>query len=158
MDNKFLIRKMNDKDIEDALKVENRSFSIPWSRQMFIDELKNPCAIYFVAEISEIIVAYVGMWIIMDEGHITNIAVDPLYRRSKVGSGLMKKIIETATEKQIRGLTLEVRANNTAAISMYKSFGFKVEGRRKAYYSDNGEDALIMWYYNQGDYNQGDGS
>jgi len=114
---------------------------------MFLDELENIRARYFVAEVSGIIVGYAGFWIIMDEGHITNIAVDPSFRRMKIGSRLLEKIIETARENEVRALTLEVRKSNAAAISMYEKFGFKVEGIRKNYYSDTHEDAYIMWRY-----------
>ena len=91
--------------------------------------------------------AYAGLWTIMDEGHITNIAVDPSYRRMGIGSRLMESVIEIAQRSKLRGLTLEVRVSNTEAISMYKRFGFKIEGLRKNYYSDTHEDAFIMWYY-----------
>lgn len=138
---------MKYEDIDSVLVVEKKSFTIPWSRLMFFDELQNPRARYFVADASGIAVAYAGFWIIMDEGYITNIAVDPMYRRMKIGTRLMQKIIETARESKLRGLTLEVRTSNAAAISMYKNFGFRVEGLRKNYYSDNHEDAFIMWYY-----------
>lgn len=145
MENEFAIRKMCSKDIDKVLEVEKCSFTIPWSKAMFRQELQNTSRLYLVAEISNAIVAYAGLWIIIDEGHIMNIAVDPSYRGLKIGKGLMQEILDIARKKQLKGLTLEVRAGNTQAISLYKSFGFEVEGRRKAYYSDNQEDALIMW-------------
>lgn len=141
------IRRMMAEDIDGIVGVETRSFTIPWSKQMFLDELSNPLALYYVAACDGKIVAYAGLWLIIDEGHITNIAVDPSWRRQKIAAELMRKIFETAAEYGLRGLTLEVRAGNQPAISLYQKFGFKVEGRRKAYYSDNHEDALIMWYF-----------
>lgn len=149
MDNEYRIeiREMNAEDIDGIFMVENRSFSIPWSRNMFLDEINNPLAVYLVATCEEKIIAYVGLWIIADEAHITNIAVDPSWRRQQIAASLMQKILEVARGNQLRGLTLEVRAGNAPAISLYKRFGFTVEGRRKAYYSDNQEDALIMWCY-----------
>lgn len=147
METELIIRQMRFDDIDSVLKVEKRSFPTPWSRLMFFDELQNPRARYFVADISNVVVAYAGLWIILDEGHITNIAVDPSYRRMKIGTRLMERLIELAHESKLRALTLEVRVSNTAAISMYKNFGFKVEGLRKNYYSDTHEDALIMWHY-----------
>ncbi|AGC69597.1 putative ribosomal-protein-alanine acetyltransferase RimI [Thermoclostridium stercorarium subsp. stercorarium DSM 8532] len=151
MENELTIRPMRLEDIDRVLAVEKRSFTSPWSRLMFFDELENPRARYFVAEISGRIVGYTGFWIILDEGHITNIAVDPSYRRMKIGTRLMEKIIESARSSKLRALTLEVRKSNIAAISMYKKFGFKVEGLRKNYYSDTHEDALIMWCYLDGE-------
>ncbi|NLK67928.1 MAG: ribosomal protein S18-alanine N-acetyltransferase [Clostridiaceae bacterium] len=147
MENKIIIRSMDSQDIFSVLEVEKRSFTIPWSEEMFRIELQNPNCLYFVAEISNVIVGYVGLWIIVDEGHISSIAVDPSYRRLKIGRALMQNIFDIAQKKQLKGLTLEVRASNIGAIELYKSFGFKTEGRRKAYYSDNQEDALIMWHH-----------
>lgn len=147
MEHEIVIRQMRYEDIDSVLVVEKKSFTSPWSKLMFFDELQNPRAHYIVAEISNVIVAYAGLWIIMDEGHITNIAVDPSYRRKKIGTRLMEKIIEIARKSRLRGLTLEVRVSNTAAISMYKNFGFRIEGLRKNYYSDTHEDAFIMWNY-----------
>lgn len=147
MENKIIIRSMDSQDIFSVSEVEKRSFTIPWSEEMFRIELQNPNCLYFVAEISNVIVGYVGLWIIVDEGHISSIAVDPSYRRLKIGRALMQNIFDIAQKKQLKGLTLEVRASNIGAIELYKSFGFKTEGRRKAYYSDNQEDALIMWHH-----------
>ncbi len=145
--NDVIYRRMKTDDIDSVVAVEKRSFSVPWSEKMFLEELDNPNTVYYVAEINKNIVAYCGMWIITGEAHITNIAVDPLYRGRRIGSGLMRRIMEVAREKILTGITLEVREGNTSAISMYKRFGFRVEGRRKGYYSDNQEDALIMWFY-----------
>jgi len=145
--NDVIYRRMKTDDIDSVVAVEKRSFSVPWSEKMFLEELDNPNTVYYVAEINKNIVAYCGMWIITGEAHITNIAVDPLYRGRRIGSGLMRRIMEVAREKKLTGITLEVREGNTSAISMYKRFGFRVEGRRKGYYSDNQEDALIMWFY-----------
>ncbi len=150
--NGIVFRKMGKKDIDGVLHVENRSFTIPWSKGMFLEELKNDNAFYEIALKDENIVGYAGMWIIIDEAHITNIAVDPLFRRRHIASGLMHRIFKKARECNLKGLTLEVRAGNVAAIEFYKMAGFTVEGRRKGYYSDNREDALIMWCYpNKGD-------
>ena len=145
MDNNIVIRKMGMEDLDGVHAVECRSFSIPWSRQAFMDELGNSCAVYFVAELHGRVIAYAGVWIILDEAHITNVAVDPDFRGRHIAKGLMIKILETANENYLTGITLEVRESNSVAICLYKQFGFQVEGRRKAYYSDNGEDALVMW-------------
>lgn len=146
-DCRIVVREMREEDVEGVLLVENRSFTIPWSGRMFLDELNNPLVLYFVATYDATVVGYAGIWIIADEGHITNIAVDPSWRRQQIATALIQKITNIAAGNKLRGLTLEVRAGNTPAISLYKGFGFRVEGRRKAYYRDTQEDALVMWCY-----------
>lgn len=140
-----IFREMTAEDIEGVIKVERRSFTNPWSKGMFMEEMNNTCAHYFVASAYGVIVAYAGVWIILDEAHITNIAVDPDYRQKKIATGLLNKIFGFARERKVKSLTLEVREGNSSAISLYKQFGFNVEGKRKGYYSDTKEDALIMW-------------
>jgi len=147
MVDELTIRTMKREDLDAVLLVEKKSFLTPWTEPMFLEELENTIARYFVAEVSGTIAGYAGLWIIMDEGHITNIAVEPSYRRMKIGSRLMEKIIETARDNGVRALTLEVRKSNAAAISMYEKLGFRIEGIRKNYYSDTHEDAYIMWKY-----------
>ena len=90
-------------------------------------------------------VGYIGVWKIVDEGHITNVAVSPDYRRMQIGSALLKNMLEITAEEGIVRHTLEVRTGNEAAIGLYEKFGFETAGVRKGYYEDNGEDALIMW-------------
>lgn len=143
----IVLRNMREADIAGILAVEDRTFAVPWSKRMFMDEINNPCAVYYVALSGELIVAYAGAWFILDEAHITNLAVDPDYRHRKIATGLLSKIIEASGERKIKSLTLEVREKNASAISLYKRFGFTVEGRRRGYYSDTKEDALIMWCY-----------
>jgi ribosomal-protein-alanine N-acetyltransferase len=87
------------------------------------------------------------MWHVVNEGHINNIAVDEPYRRLGVGSLLMDKLFELAHEKEMIGLTLEVRIGNRAAMGLYHKYGFKVDGIRKNYYADTKEDAAVMWKY-----------
>lgn len=142
----YRIEEMRREHIEDVLSVEKLSFTIPWSREAFIQEvLYNQLARYLVVIKDDRAVAYGGMWFILDEAHITNIAVHPEYRRKGLGSKLLAAMIRTAEEKGIGQLTLEVRRSNETAIHMYRSFGFEVAGERKGFYYDNGEDALIMW-------------
>ncbi len=146
MINKFEIKEMTADHIDGVMVVENLSFKIPWSRQAFVDEITtNDMAIYFVALCNEQVIGYGGMWKIFDEGHITNIAVHPEFRRCGAASGIMEKMLETSEEKGVKSLTLEVRKSNIAAQSLYCKYGFNPEGIRKGYYSDTGEDALIMW-------------
>lgn len=132
--------------IEDILTVEHLSFSVPWSRQSFIDEIQqNKYARYFVAICDGKVVGYAGMWVVCDEGHITNIAVHPDYRKTGIGSKLMEALIKAAEAEGAAELTLEVRKGNFEALVLYQKYGFMTEGVRKGYYSDNNEDALIMW-------------
>ncbi len=132
--------------IDDIMVVENLSFSIPWVRDAFVEEItKNKFALYISAKIDKKVVGYAGMWKVIDEGHITNVAVHPEFRKCRIGSELMERLISEAKEAGVNTMTLEVRKGNFAAQRLYKNFGFTVEGVRKAYYADNGEDALIMW-------------
>ena len=132
--------------VDDIVIIEKLSFTTPWSKNAFIHEIKdNKFAIYISALVNNKVVGYAGMWQIFDEGHITNIAVHPEFRENGIGSRLLKKLIEISREKGIKKITLEVRKSNTAAKNLYYKYGFKEEGIRKSYYSDNGEDAIIMW-------------
>lgn len=142
---KPVIRPMESKDLDGIVEVEQKCFSIPWSRLMFEDELYNPNAHYLVAEVSGKIVGYIGFWKIIDEGHITNIAVHPDFRGLGYGRELISAMMQKAKEMDLKAITLEVRISNESAISLYESFGFVSSGIRKKYYSDNNEDALIMW-------------
>lgn len=136
-----------DKDhIEGVMVVENTSFRVPWSRDAFFQEVnQNEFAIYYVALIEGKVVGYAGVWVICDEGHITNIAVHPDYRRKGIGSLLIEKLMTYARDHEVVVMTLDVRVGNDTAKKMYAKFGFKEGGLRKEYYSDNLEDALVMW-------------
>lgn len=134
-------------DIEGLMIVENMSFSIPWSKDSFIKELDNDLAIYFVAKIDDIVVGYIGMWKVLDEGHITNIAVHSDFRKLGIGSKLIEGLIAVADQNGIKSVTLEVRKSNFEAIKLYSKHGFVVSGVRKGYYQDNSEDAVILWKF-----------
>jgi len=138
---------MTPDDLDDIMEIEQKCFSIPWTRASFEQEFNNKMAVYFVARLNGKAIGYGGMWKVLDEGHITNIAVHPDFRRLKVGSAIMNTLVEFAGNHGINRITLEVRVSNIAAQNLYRKFGFKAEGRRKAYYADNNEDALIMSYY-----------
>lgn len=126
--------------------VEKLSFKIPWSQNSMLEELtENKMALYLLAVMDKNIVGYAGMWRVLDEGHITNIAVHPEFREAGVGSALLSELIRRSKAEGIKDMTLEVRKSNKAAIALYKKFGFSNYGYRKSYYSDNNEDALIMW-------------
>lgn len=141
-----LIRDMTEEDIEQVMEIERKTFSTPWSKESFKMEItKNILAKYIVAEIDKKIVGYGGIWIIIDEGHITNIAVDKNYRGKGIGKLLIEGLIDVCREKNAKAITLEVRQSNEIAKSLYKQYGFKEAGVRPGYYSDNHEDAIIMW-------------
>ncbi|MGM0847370.1 MAG: ribosomal protein S18-alanine N-acetyltransferase [Bacillota bacterium] len=142
----YSIRLMSIEDLDDIMEVEKRSFTIPWTRDAFFNEIEtNQFATYIVLEDSDNVIGYCGVWIIVDEAHITNIAVLPSFRGQGLGDKLLKSMIEIAKEMGARTMTLEVRVSNTPAQSLYKKFGFMEGGIRKNYYSDNQEDALVMW-------------
>lgn len=142
---KPLIRLMETRDLDEILEVEMSCFKTPWTRHMFVDELYNSNAYYFVVNVNEKIVGYVGFWKIIDEAHITNVAIHKDYRRLGYGRALITAMLNKVKELKIIAVTLEVRVSNLDAISLYESFGFVSSGVRRGYYSDNNEDALIMW-------------
>lgn len=142
----LMIRKAQVGDVSSIVQIEEQSFGTPWSENAIRQEIvENENAFYIVAEIDGIVVGYAGIWLILDEGHITNVAVHPGYRRRHVGSAIMAVLIAVTEQEGIFHHTLEVRSENTAAIRLYENLGFHSSGVRKGYYSDTGEDALIMW-------------
>ena len=121
-------------------------FSVPWPLAAFEREFSGEHnAFYIVAEAESEIIAYCGLWGILDEGHITNVAVHPAYRRQGLASMLVKSLMAASLELGLIRFTLEVRESNAGAIALYEGLGFKQAGRRKGYYADNKEDALILW-------------
>lgn len=143
----MIILPMTDAHIDDIHEVEKASFSVPWSKGAFQDELSNPLANYYVGEIDEQIIGYMGIWLIADEGHITNIAIDPCKQGKGYGQKLLQETMKQLADKGCKSMTLEVRTSNQAAIGLYEKNGFKIVGRRKNYYTEPKEDALIMWKY-----------
>lgn len=140
------LRQMVLQDLDQVMGVEHRSFTAPWSRQAFLRELvDNQFARYIVADYHGRVVGYAGVWLIMDEGHVTNIAVDPDFRGRQLGEALLRTLISVCLSQGIRRMTLEVRVTNTVAQGLYEKLGFVRSGVRKGYYTDNREDALIMW-------------
>ena len=141
-----VIETMKSEDIEEVLEIEKLSFKTPWSRESFIAEMeKNDLAQYIVVKLDGKVIGYAGMWFILDEAHITNIAIHPNYRDRGIGDKLIKKIIEIVKENDLESITLEVRDSNHQAIYLYEKNGFTKEGLRRGYYSDTNDDALIMW-------------
>ncbi|MBM7870319.1 ribosomal-protein-alanine N-acetyltransferase [Clostridium pascui] len=140
------IRAANLEDIFSIYEISTLCFPISWSITSIKGELtSNTHARYVVAVENGIVVGFAGLWIIVDEGHVTNIAVHPDFRRKGIGTLLMDKLMFISKNENLIGLTLEVRKSNLSAQNLYKQFGFVEEGVRKNYYSDNGEDAIIMW-------------
>ena len=141
-----VIEDMTVDDIQGVLGVERASFPVPWPANAFKHELtQNKNARYVVARDGEKIVAYAGLWLMVDEAHITTFAVHPDARRQRIGERLLQRLFEIAHEMKAEWLTLEVRASNLAAQKLYEKYGFRRAGVRRRYYSDNNEDALIMW-------------
>jgi ribosomal-protein-alanine N-acetyltransferase len=139
-------RCMTVEDIPQVHLVERKCFPNPWSKNIFFSELtRNDAAIYLVALVGERVVGYAGMWIILDEGHITNIGVDPAYRRQGIGQGLLDELTKFGVARGVCAMTLEVRVSNAGAQALYTKLGFEPKGIRKEYYQDDKEDALIMW-------------
>lgn len=143
----YKIRQANKKDIEQMALVDKMCFSVPWTKEDFIKELtENSIALYMVAEADGELLGYAGVWTVVDEGHIMNIAVHPEHRENGIGKRLVDAMLREARARAgTKKFTLEVRVSNEPAIKLYESFGFKELGRRKGYYSDNKEDAAIMW-------------
>lgn len=140
----YIVRDMEAKDIDQILEIESVSFPAPWSRETFISELQNPLSVYLVADNDGTVLGYAGIWIIFDEGHITNVAVHPDYKGNRVGETLLGEMEAIILGNGGKMMTLEVRPSNQPALILYNRFNFKRVGLRKGYYTDNNEDAIIM--------------
>lgn len=136
-------------DIDDLVAIENQSFQSPWPREFFQSELIQPHSFTLLArlpEIGEVIAGYIIYWFLIDELHILNIAVSPKFRRHGIARELILEVLRLARINAIKTAWLEVRISNHKALSLYHSIGFKQVMNRKRYYSDTGEDALILNY------------
>lgn len=139
------IERMRSADLEEVLAIERASFSMPWSRGAFIYELEqNRVARCYVVREDGRLIGYICLWEVADEVHITNVAVHPDLRRRGVGRSLLSAVLDDARQRKLRLVALEVRPSNVEALGLYESFGFRVVGRRRGYYYDTGEDALVM--------------
>lgn len=140
---------MAQKHLDDVLRIEEQSYGEHhWSKSSFEAEIKNDVSNYAVAFYDGKLVGYSGVWKILEEAHITTLAVDPVWRGKRIAKKLLIHQFENFYEQKIKFVTLEVRVSNTAAIKLYEQFGFKSLGVRKNYYQNNNEDALIMWTNN----------
>lgn len=131
-------------DLDEVMAIERTSFRHPWSSNFFLEELQVACARSIVAQINDKIVGYVLFWLLPKEIDIHNIAVHTGFRRQRVGQTLLHQVIEQARSRNSARVTLEVRVSNIAAQKLYDSVGFVSQGLRKGYYSDDGEDAVVM--------------
>ena len=142
----LIIRQAEKRDIAAIEELEQVCFSDPWSYESLEhDILNNKLSFYIVAEVEGTVCGYVGIWKIVDEGHITNVAVSPDYRRKHIASNMLDVLIASCEEAGVERFTLEVRAGNEPAKALYAGKGFREVSLRKGYYQDNGEDAIIMW-------------
>ncbi|MDD6389841.1 MAG: ribosomal protein S18-alanine N-acetyltransferase [Firmicutes bacterium] len=144
----LIIRQAEASDCRELAELDRVCFNVPWSLAAFEAEFKYENeAFYVAAQIDGQLVGYMGMRMIFDEGHITNVAVHPGFRRRHIAKAMMSVFIAEGNARGITSFTLEVRESNEPAIRLYESFGFRSAGLRRNYYPDNHEDAVIMWRY-----------
>jgi ribosomal-protein-alanine N-acetyltransferase len=141
------IRRLTQHDLDDIDRIERRSYPTPWSRSMFASELSKPSSVSLGAYDSETgeLMGYLVISRYVDAWHVMNVAVVPERRRQGIASALFDRLFEVTGNDGRRGYTLEVRISNEAAIKLYERLGFQSRGVRRGYYTDNREDALIMW-------------
>ncbi len=143
------VRRAEERDLDAITLIEARCFEgqDPWSRNAFYNEIVENAdrTLYLAAEKDQTVLGYMGVWKILDEGHITNVAVDPDHRRQHIAEKIIEEMIRRTSEEGITSWTLEVRADNEPAIRLYEKMGFREEGVRPGYYEYDGTDALIMW-------------
>lgn len=142
----IMVREMREEDVQTVLHIEKESFPSPWSEKLFVDEFSRDFSHSLVAceEERGLVVGYIVFWTILDESHILNIAVSPFARRKGVGRALMRRCEEISVESNTSYIYLEVRKGNVPAMSLYSKIGYQTIGLRKGYYTDTGDDALIM--------------
>ena len=142
---RVVVEPMRLEDVAAVHEIERLSFRTPWPAYAFEQELKgNRLAHYVVARAGDNVVGFAGIWMMVDEAHITTFSVHPEWRRQQIGRQLLLSLVELSVTIGARRMTLEVRASNESAQRLYRSFGFEVAGRRPGYYTDDGEDALVM--------------
>jgi ribosomal-protein-alanine N-acetyltransferase len=140
------IERMTAADVAAVTRIERASFSTVWPSEAFYNELStNKLAHYFVGRFGDRVVGYGGIWVILEDSHITTLAVDPEFRGRRFGEVLLLRLIDEAIERGAAWMTLEVRESNTVAQKLYRKYGFTTVTMRTGYYSDDNESALIMW-------------
>ncbi len=140
------IREMQFDDLDQVMEIENACFSVPWTETGFFTFLIRNDTLFLVAEEDEKIYGYCGIVMVPDEGDITNIAVEKSMRKRGIGKMLMEALIEESAKRGVNKIYLEVRASNEPAIRLYEKMGYVVNGRRKNYYDDPKEDAILMMH------------
>lgn len=151
-----IVRKMTTTDIDEVHQIEQMSITPPWTKQGFADGLANENAVFYVAEVNHLaqreendtqsrrIVGYCGLYFAADEGEITNVAVDPMWRKRGMADRILQSVLTDAREKNLSQIFLEVRASNTPAQKLYEKHGFEPQGIRKNFYREPKEDAIVM--------------
>lgn len=143
---KVVLRLLEPEDLDPVEELERMSYPTPWSRSMFAAELRKPGSLALGAFLEDdTVVGYAFLSRYVDAWHVMNIAVSPAYRRRGVATALLERLLEVTAGDPRRGHTLEVRVSNSGAIQLYERLGFEPRGIRRGYYTDNREDALIMW-------------
>ena len=141
------IGRMRAEHLTQMAELDELCFPVPWTLGMFKSELRNPVAVYYIAEEAGTVIGYAGMQVILDEGYITNVAVHPDFRRKGLARALLARLLEDAEKRELAFLTLEVRQSNLPAQTLYQSLGFIEVGLRPGYYHSPREDALLMTLY-----------
>lgn len=142
------MRRMKAEDVPSVMVIERECFTVPWRESAYLTELSNHSAHYLVACIAGEIVGYGGMWVIMDEAHITTLGVAKACRGRKIGERVLVALLDEARTHHVRRATLEVRESNTVAQNLYRKYGFQPAAVRRGYYTDNHENAIVMWVDN----------
>lgn len=143
----MIIRNMNEKDIAQVCTIENETFSRPWKEHDFLSAINGEDNIYLVVEEEGQILAYCGLWGVIEEGHINNVAVKKEFHKRGIASKMLKELIERGRKKGLESFTLEVRIGNVNAIRLYEKLGFEKIGIRPSFYDKPREDGLVMWLY-----------
>ncbi len=139
------VEPMRERDLDAVTVIDKRCYTTPWRYNAYLTEISNRSANYYVAREGDKIVGYGGQWIVMDEAHITTLAVDPARQGRKIGERLLLALIEEALCQRANHLKLEVRESNRIAQNLYRKYGFEAMAMRKHYYIDTGESAVVMW-------------
>jgi ribosomal-protein-alanine N-acetyltransferase len=141
----IVLERMTFEHLPEVMRIDRVSFPTPWSEHSYRSEICNAAAYYLVARRQGHIVGYAGAWLVIDEAHITTLGVDPAFRRQGIGELMLLAILTEARARGVRRASLEVRESNEGAIRLYEKYGFRPIARRRGYYSDTGEDAIVMW-------------
>jgi ribosomal-protein-alanine N-acetyltransferase len=145
-DLEVVVTPMRRRHLRGVLRIEHRVYPRPWSLGLYMSELALPSTrVYLVARVGSTVVGYTGLMAVGEDGHITTVAVDPLWHRRGVATRLLLALFDQAIGRGVQNVTLEVRMSNAAAQAMYQRFGFAPAGVRRGYYVDNAEDAMVMW-------------